>query len=248
MFNLLDTPGHEDFSRGHLPHADGGRRRGDGAGRRQGHRGADPEAVRGLPPARHPDRHLHQQDGPRGAATRSSCSTRSRRSWRSTRRRSTGRSAAAGDSTACSTCATSASCSLDADDGGGRAPLRRHRRSRSSTRWSAEPTTPRRCRGGSSWPQAALKPFDLQAFLEGHMTPVFFGSRAAQFRRRPAARRARRATRRRPARRSRRPAHRRARRGRGHRLRLQGPGQHGPEPPRPHRLPAAVLGQASSAA
>ena len=33
----------------------------------------------------------------------------------------------------------------------------------------------------------------------------------------------------------------RADRAQGHGLRLQGPGQHGPQPPRPHRLPAAVL-------
>ena len=51
--------------RGHLPHADRGRFRGHGDRRRQGHRGAHPQAVRGLPAARHPDRHLHQQDGPR---------------------------------------------------------------------------------------------------------------------------------------------------------------------------------------
>ena len=53
--------------RGHLPHADRGRFGGDGDRRRQGHRGAHPQAVRGLPAARHPDRHLHQQDGPRDA-------------------------------------------------------------------------------------------------------------------------------------------------------------------------------------
>ncbi len=53
--------------RGHLPHADRGRLGGDGDRRRQGHRGAHAQAVRGLPPARHPDRHLHQQDGPRDA-------------------------------------------------------------------------------------------------------------------------------------------------------------------------------------
>ena len=75
--------------RGHLPHAHRRRFRGHGDRRRQGHRGADPQAVRGLPAARHPDHHLHQQDGPRGAATRSSCWTRSRRPWRSTPRRST---------------------------------------------------------------------------------------------------------------------------------------------------------------
>jgi peptide subunit release factor RF-3 len=55
-FNLLDTRGHQDFSplgfqRGHLPHPDRGRQRGDGIGRRQGHRGADAEALRGLPAA-----------------------------------------------------------------------------------------------------------------------------------------------------------------------------------------------------
>ena len=51
--------------RGHLPHADRGRFGRDGDRRRQGHRGAHPQAVRGVPAARHPDRHLHQQDGPR---------------------------------------------------------------------------------------------------------------------------------------------------------------------------------------
>ena len=53
--------------RGHLPHADRGRLGGHGDRRRQGHRAADPQAVRGLPPARHADHHLHQQARPRGA-------------------------------------------------------------------------------------------------------------------------------------------------------------------------------------
>jgi peptide chain release factor 3 len=53
-FNLLDTPGHEDlsplgFQRRRLPHPDRGRQRDDGARRRQGHRGADPQTLRGLP-------------------------------------------------------------------------------------------------------------------------------------------------------------------------------------------------------
>jgi DNA-binding Lrp family transcriptional regulator len=78
--------------RRHLPHADGGRFRRHGDRRRQGHRAAHAEAVRGLPPARHPDHHLHQQDGPREPRPVRS-STRSRRSWRSTPRRSPGRSA-----------------------------------------------------------------------------------------------------------------------------------------------------------
>ena len=51
--------------RGHLPHADRGRFRRHGDRRGEGHRGAHPQAVRGLPASRHPDRHLHQQDGPR---------------------------------------------------------------------------------------------------------------------------------------------------------------------------------------
>ena len=50
----------------HLSHPDRRRLRHHGAGRRQGHRAPDAETVRGLPPARHPDHHLHQQAGPRG--------------------------------------------------------------------------------------------------------------------------------------------------------------------------------------
>jgi predicted transposase YbfD/YdcC len=65
--------------RRHLSHADGGRFRRHGHRRGQGHRAAHAEAVRGLPPARHPDHHLRQQDGPRGARHRSTCSTRSRK-------------------------------------------------------------------------------------------------------------------------------------------------------------------------
>ncbi len=39
-------------------------------------------------------------------------------------------------------------------------------------------------RGDSSWSQEACRPFDLEAFREGHLTPVFFGSALQQFRRR----------------------------------------------------------------
>ena len=53
------------FRRRHLPHAVGGRLRRHGHRRRQGHRAAHAETVRSLPAARHPDHHLHQQDGPR---------------------------------------------------------------------------------------------------------------------------------------------------------------------------------------
>ena len=64
-FNLLDTPGHEDFQRGHLSHADRGRFRGHGDRRRQGHRAADAQIVRGLPAPQRPDHHLRQQGRPR---------------------------------------------------------------------------------------------------------------------------------------------------------------------------------------
>ena len=46
------------FQRGHLPHLDRGRQRGDGARRGEGHRGADPQALRGLPAARRADHHF----------------------------------------------------------------------------------------------------------------------------------------------------------------------------------------------
>src|SRR4030095_11961423 len=65
VFNLLDTPGHEDFSEDTyrtLTAVDSAVMVIDGA---KGLRGAHPQAVRGLPAARHPDPHLHQQDGSR---------------------------------------------------------------------------------------------------------------------------------------------------------------------------------------
>ena len=64
-FNLVDTPGHTRLFRRHLPHADRGRRRDHGDRRRQGRGKPDPQAVRGLPPARPADPDLLQQDGPR---------------------------------------------------------------------------------------------------------------------------------------------------------------------------------------
>ena len=67
VYNLLDTPGHEDFSEDTyrtLTAVDSAIMVLDAA---QGHRGADAQAVRSLPPARHPDRHLHQQARPRDA-------------------------------------------------------------------------------------------------------------------------------------------------------------------------------------
>ena len=47
----------------HVPHPVGGGLGRDGDRRRPRHREPDPQALRGLPAARHPDRHLRQQDG-----------------------------------------------------------------------------------------------------------------------------------------------------------------------------------------
>ena len=66
-------PGSPGLQRGHLPHALRGRQRGDGDRRRQGHRGADPQAVRGVPAAPTSDHHLRQQARPARRAIRSTC-------------------------------------------------------------------------------------------------------------------------------------------------------------------------------
>ncbi len=105
-FNLLDTPGHEDFSEDTyrtLTAVDSAVMVIDAA---KGIETADPQAVRGLPAARRADHHLHQQDGPRGprpvrAARRDRADPRS-----STSRRRPGRSAWARTSSAATTCAT----------------------------------------------------------------------------------------------------------------------------------------------
>ena len=87
----------------------------------------------------------------------------------------------------------------------------------------------------------ASHPFDLERFLAGVQTPVFFGSAINNFGVREIlsalvdwA----------PAPRERDATVRAVEAGRAavHRLRLQDPGEHGPGPPRPHRLPARVLG------
>ena len=81
--------------RGHLPDPHRGRFGGHGDRRRKGDRSADPQAVRGLPPARHPHLSPSSTRWTARLAIRSTSSTRSRRRSRSTPRRSPGRSAAA---------------------------------------------------------------------------------------------------------------------------------------------------------
>ena len=59
-------PGSLRLLRGHLPGAHRGRRRRHADRRRQGPRAADPQAVPGVPPPRHPGHHRDQQVGPPG--------------------------------------------------------------------------------------------------------------------------------------------------------------------------------------
>jgi peptide subunit release factor RF-3 len=69
-FNLLDTPGHQDFSEDTyrtLTAVDSAVMVLDAAPMApRGHRGADPQTLRGVPAARRPDHHLCQQARPRG--------------------------------------------------------------------------------------------------------------------------------------------------------------------------------------
>jgi len=92
----------------------------------------------------------------------------------------------------------------------------------------------------------ACKPFDLAAFREGHLTPVYFGS-ACAISAWAICSRASDGSRRRRARRI--PTCARSRHQTAHeRVRVQDPAKHGSEPSRPHRLCAAVLGKGSTAA
>ena len=148
----------------------------------------------------------------------------------------------------------------------GRGPrLRRHLRSRRATSCAGSTPTRRRCRStgpaspavaallpendAEAWreeialAQDACRPFDLEAFREGPPDAGVLRLGAEEFRRPRPDRRPRRIA---PPPRGaeRRQAHRRGRREPHDRLRLQDPGQHGPEPSRPHRLHARLLGQA----
>ena len=91
----------------------------------------------------------------------------------------------------------------------------------------------------------ACKPFDLAVVPRRPHDAGVFRLGAAQFRRRRSAGRPRQ-IRAAAARAGQQPAQGRGRRAAHERLRVQDPGQHGSEPPRPHRLRAAVLGQADA--
>ena len=177
VFNLLDTPGHEDFADDTYRTLTAVDSRGDGDRRRQGHRAAHAEAVRGLPAARHPDHHLRQQDGSREPRPVRDPRRDRDRSWRSTRRRSPGRSAGARPSAA-PTISPKMRCAratrkTSAPRSTGRIP-------------TASPgLLPENERDAFieelELAREACRPFDLEAFREGHLTPVYFGSALRNF-------------------------------------------------------------------
>ena len=176
VYNLLDTPGHEDFSEDTyrtLTAVDSAIMVLDAAKR---HRGAHPKALRGVPAARHPDRHLHQQARPRDA-----------RPLRTPRRDR-----------------EDAGPGCGADDLAARPGprLRRHLRSQRKQVRRLDHDAEAVAVSGPDDPyieglmkpadfietveqvelaSEGLKAFDRKAFLEGHLTPVFFGSALRNF-------------------------------------------------------------------
>ena len=116
-FNLLDTPGHEDFSEDTyrtLTAVDRAVMVIDAA------KGIEPQTLKLFEVCRLRDvpiiTFINKVDR-EAQATRSSCWTRSPTSWRSTSARRTGRSAWAGTSAACSTCASGKVVLLTEGDG-----------------------------------------------------------------------------------------------------------------------------------
>ena len=247
VINLLDTPGHQDFSRRHLPRADRGGRGADGDRRGQRRRAADAAAAAGLPRAQHADPDLRQQDGPRGAGA-AGADGRDR--------------ARAGHGGRALHLAGGHGQALPRRDGPARAAHARvrarrgpqpRRQTRSSTAWTTRstrsasaPSTSTRDTT-SSWCATPRRPSTRQQFLAGQQTPMFFGSAINNFGVRevldalvdlapPPGERA-------AIQRVVQPDE-----AQVHRRGVQDPGQHGPGAPRPHRLRARGLAATSSAA
>ena len=178
VFNLLDTPGHEDFSDDTyrtLTAVDSAVMVIDAA---KGIEARTLQAVRGLPAARHPDHHLRQQDGPREprpvrparrdreeAGARHRADDLADRPRQDLRRHLPSRR-------------ERASASIDADD-------EAHAGQRSRIRPLFAGLLPENEREAFieelALAREACRPFDLEAFREGHLTPVFFGSALRNF-------------------------------------------------------------------
>ena len=179
VFNLLDTPGHEDFSEDTyrtLTAVDAAVMVLDAA---KGIESADPQAVRGLPAARHPDHHLRQQDGPRGArplrtdrrdrADPGAGRRPGRLAGRPRRRirRHLGHAGA------------SDFLPVDADDAGAsRSPAST---TRGSTPWSAPSARRGAARGGRARRGRPASPSTCRPSARATLTPVFFGSALRDF-------------------------------------------------------------------
>ena len=252
VFNLLDTPGHQDFSEDTyrtltavdsavMVHRRGAR-----------HRGADPQAVRGLPAARRADHHLHQQARPRGprpvrpdrrdradaGARRDPGELADRHGARFSRHlRSVRR---------CRCCCSSAASTT--------ATRSRARRAAAACMASTTSCSPQRlpedarrrpCASRSRWRRACAREFDLESFRAGPSDAGLFRQRAEQFRGARTVARGRRsgaAAASAAGGRRRRPAPIAPEDEAVVRFRLQGAGQYRPAAPRPHRLCADVLG------
>ena len=131
-------------------------------------------------------------------------------------------------SAATTCCATGCCCSTAARERAGS----RARPATASTIPSSSELLPARrgreaARGGRRWLRGLCPAFDLETYREGHLTPVFFGSALNNFGVRELLDGAGRAGAVAAARSGRR-ARGRPGRGAGHRLRLQDPGEHGP--------------------
>ena len=227
--------------RRHLPHADGGRRGRHGDRRGQGHRGAHAQALRSLPAARHTDRHLRQQARPRKP-----------RSLRNPRRdrteaRPRHRAGDLADRTGQELFGHLRPSPQHSAPPGQRGDADAGQRTRGARRIGTFARERARGvdRGGRSR-AGGVQTLRPQRLPRRPSDAGLFRLGAQELRRARPDRRAR-GLWPEPARPGRRHPHGR-RHGRRHdRVRLQDPGEHGPEPPRPHRLRARLLGAAVSA-
>ena len=156
----------------------------------QGHRGADAQAVRGLPPARRADRHLRQQARPRGArpvrpARRDRADARARR-----RPRRAGRSAWGATSSAPTICSpTRCCCSSAARTTGCTEPIRCTRPRRpEARRAAARERRSRKLREEVEMVARAVPAVRPRGLSRGPSDAGLLRQRAQQFRRARAAR------------------------------------------------------------
>ena len=229
----------------HLSYADGGRFGADDHRRREGRRTAHDQVDGSVPAARHADSHVHQQARPRDPRADRRCSTKSKRYSASSARRSRGRSVPDGIfavSTTSNSIASTATRRVMA------IICTRSTRSRGWTRprraTTSAPTT-RRSSSRSIWCAARATRSIATRICAAKRRRCFSAPRSATSAWRTCSTASSR-TRRQPQPRA---AHERivsARRGDLQRFRIQDPGEHGSEAPRPHRVSAHLFRSLSS--